>query len=234
MAQFLSYTILDAQIVDDMAGQAPSSDKRGRAITAEIRNIQTKYSLETFRRKKLVSIKTDGTAYELSDLITENDVRGINDIQIVSDDTNFTDLTPVDYDTMIENIKTSRHVDCYSLYYEDGVQYLRVLTYDNDDTARDFNIIYDTTNVAVDSLGNFYADAVSGMSLYVLVPDRFLDLVSLGAQKRLFYQSIGEADSTQVALVRNRYESELKKLGLDSVSKTNQRNDRKIKLHVQW
>ena len=234
MSQYLSYAVVDQQIVDEMAGQAPGSDKRLRAVTAELKNLQTKYSLESFRRKKLVSIKTDGTAYLVSTLITADDVRGIKDIKIVSDDTYFDTIVPVDYEVIIDSIKKGSPVNQFSCYYEDGKMYLRVITEDLSTTARDFNIVYDTTNLAIDSSGNFYPIPQSGGNLLVLVPDRFLDLICLGAQKRLFYQSIGESDPAQVSLVRNRYESELKKLGLDNVSKMLDRNVRRVKIRKPW
>jgi len=235
MSQYLQFSILEQQIEDEMANQAPSVSKICRAIDAELRNLQTKYSIETFRRKKSVSIKTDGTAYAVSTLIIANDVRSINSIKIVSDDTYFDEIVPVDYEVLIDNIKKSNPVNQFCFYYEDGVQYLRVLTSDTNDTARAFNVVYDTTKLAIDSSGNYYDVTYSGgATLYVLVPDRFCDLVSLGAQKRLFYQAIGESDPTQVALVRNRYDSELTKLGLDNVAKMIDRNTRVIKLHKPW
>jgi len=235
MSQYLQFSVLEQQIEDEMANQAPSVSKICRAIDAELRNLQTKYSIETFRRKKSVSIKTDGTAYAVSILITANDVRAIKSIKIVSDDTYFDEIVPVDYEVIMDNIKKSNPVNQFCFYYEDGVQYLRVITYDLDTTVRDFNVVYDTTKIAIDSSGNYYDTTVSGLApFYVLVPDRFCDLISLGAQKRLFYQSIGESDPTQVALVRNRYESELNKLGLDNIGKMIDRNTRVIKLHKPW
>lgn len=235
MSQYLQFSVLEQQIEDEMANQAPAVIKICRAIDAELRNLQTKYSIETFRRKKSVSIKTDGTAYAISTLITANDVRAIKSIKIVTDDTYFDDIIPVDYEVIMDNIKRENPVNQFCFYYEDGVQYLRVITNDHEDTARDFNVIYDTNKIAIDGSGNYYDATFSGLStLYVLVPDRFCDLVSLGAQKRLFYQSIGESDQAQVALVRNRYTSELTKLGLDNIAKMIDRNSRKIKIRKPW
>lgn len=235
MSQFLQYTVLYQQIVDEMANQAPTVAKVNRAIDAELRNLQTKYSIDSFRRKVAVSIKTDGTAYAVSSIISNNDVRAIKSIKIVSDDTYFDEIVGVDYEVIMDNIKKQNPVNQFSCYYKDGVMYLRVITNDLDDTARSFNIVYDTTNIAIDGSGNYYNAVFSGSSdLYVLLPDRFCDLVSLGAQKRLFYQSIGESDQSQVSLVRNRYESELNKLGLDNISKMTDRNNRKVKIRKPW
>jgi hypothetical protein len=234
MSQYLLYTTIYNQIADEMGNQAPNSGKILRAVNAELRNLQTKYSLETFRRKVTASIKTDGTAYLISTIIPANDVRGIVSIKINDDDTIFDDLVPVDKDVLINSIKSDRRVNQYSFYYEDGKQYLRVITDDVDTTARNFDIVYDTTKLAVDVSGNFYDEVESGGNLYAMVPDRCLDLISLGAQKRLFYQSIGDTDSAQVSLVRNRYDSELSKLGLDSIAKMPDRNIRKVKIRKPW
>lgn len=233
MQNYILYSDVDQAIVDEMAGQAPGSEYRLRAIIAEIRNLQTKYNIESYRRKKSVSIKSDGTAYLLSSLITNDDVRSVESVMPTFDSALLTELVPVDNDEIVEYLKNNKFVNVYSVYYEDGKRYIKVLTADDNSDARDFDIYYNTTNLAIDSSGNFYSVPASGGNLYLLLPDKFMDLVSLGAQKRLFYKAIGESDQAQVALVRNRYESELSKLGLDSISKMITRNTRKFKLRSQ-
>ncbi|NTU69320.1 hypothetical protein HGB13_00610 [bacterium] len=233
MSQYLPYILISNQVKDEMANQAPAEVKIARAINAEVRNINTKYDVDSAMRSVAVSLVTDGSVeYKLNDLSTTDDIRKVKSLRLVTD--NLAYLSRVDFEDFMHDVDFSAHKNQYTTYYKNGFEYIRVMTLNYSSTVEGLTMNYLTSNLAIDASGNFYPEIVSGGSLSVLLPESYLDLVSLGAQKRLFYQSIGESDATQVALVRNRYDSELKKLGLSDTAKEIERKSNKIKLRKQW
>ena len=235
MSQYLLYSTLSTQIQDEMAGQAPDSSRVLRAVNAEVRNLNTKYDIDTFVRSIDIDVVTDGSVeYKIDTLVTTLDVRKIKSIRYKTNDKIYGELVPVDFDDFMNDVDTSKRKNQFTVYYKDGFAYLRVMTQNFDDAVEEMTMRYFTSALAIDLTGNFYFEVNSGANMYVLLPDTYLDLVCLGAQKRLFYQSIGDSDQAQTSLVRNRYESELKKLGLASVAKTQEKVVNKIKLRKQW
>lgn len=235
MSQYLLYSTLANQIKDEMANQAPGELKILRAVNAEVRNLSTKYDIDSFMRSKSISVVTDGSVeYKIDTLVPTLDVRKIKTIRYTTNDKIYGELVPVEFDDFMDDLDTGKRRNQFTVYYKDGFAYLRVMTQNFSSTAESMSLRYLTSNIAIDSVGNFYPEIQSGGNLYVLLQDTYLDLVCLGSQKRLFYQSIGESDQSQVSLVRNRYESELKKLGLSSVAQTAERSVNKIKLRKQW
>ena len=234
MSQYLLHSTIDTQIMDEMANQAPSSDKRVRAVNAELRNLNTKYDIDAGIRSVAISVVTDGSVeYDISTLAIDDDIRKVKSIRYTTDNT-YSYLEHVEFEDFMSNMDYSNYKNQFTTYYKDGKMYLRVSTNNSSDAVESLTMRYLTSKLAIDSSGNYYDLVSSGASLYVLLPDTYLDLVVLGACKRLFYQSIGESDQTQVALVRNRYDSELKKLGLSDVAQMIERKVNKIKMHPQY
>lgn len=232
MAQLLTYADVDQQIQDEMSGQAPSSTNIIRAVDAEVRNLLTKYNIEAFLRTLSISVTTDGkTAYKISTLVADNDVDTIHGI-FESDDNRV--YTSVSLEKILNDSAIGLAADQYCLYYEEGEMYLRVMSTDLSATAVTLTLKYYTTARALDDSGEFITKIVGGTDEKILLPEKYLDLVMLGAMKRLFYQALGDSDTAQVNIIRNRYESELSKLGLSSNAKTVSRDSRRVKLHVQW
>lgn len=235
MSQYLLYSTLANQIKDEMAGQAPNEVKILRAVSAEIRNLSTKYDIDSFIRSVTINVVTDGSVeYKVDTLVPSLDVRKIKTIRYIDSDKVYSELVSVEFDDFMNDLDCSKRKNQFTIYYKDGFSYLRVMTQNYSNISEVMSLRYLTSNIAIDTNGNFYPDIQSGGNLYVLLPDTYLDLVCLGAQKRLFYQSIGDSDQTQVSVVRNRYDSELKKLGLSSLAKTIERTVNKIKLRKQW
>lgn len=235
MSQYLLLSTLINQIKDEMAGQAPSESKIVRAISAEERNLGTKYDIDSFIRTKSISVVTDGSIeYKLDTLIPTLDCRKVKTIKYPSSSNISVELQNVEFDDFMNDLDSGCRKNQFTTYYKDGFVYLRVSTYNFSDTVETMNLRYLTSNLAIDSLGNFYSEIQTGGNLYLLLQDTYLDLMCLGAQKRLFYPAIGDSDQTQVSLVRNRYESELKKLGLSSDAKNIERKNNKIKIRKQW
>ena len=234
MSQYLLYSTLDTQIQDEMAGQAPDSSRILRAVNAEVRNLNTKYDIDSFTRSVNISVVTDGSVeYKITDIMSADDVRKVKSIRYVTDNRT-PELVPVDFEDFMSNVDSSVRRNQFTTYFKDGFMYIRVMTENYSDTAESMTMRYYTSALAIDNVGNFYFEVNSGANMYVLLPDTYLDLICLGAQKRLFYQAIGESDQAQVAMVRNRYESELKKLGLADVASMIERKTNKIKLRKQW
>ena len=232
MSDLLKYSDVLASIQDEMGSQAPAESKIARTIHAEVINIKTKYNSESYLRTTTINVETDGkTEYLLSDIIADNDVE---EIKVIYDgDGNI--FTSTDIDKMIQDSLAGRPINQYCFFFDEGVRKLVIMSTDLSDTEVELNIKYYTNNVALDTGGDFL-DTISSTNDtdVILLPAKYLDLVSLGAQKRLFYQAIGETDTAQVGLVRNRYTAELSKLGLSDSAKEISRRNNRIKLRVQW
>lgn len=232
MSDLLKYSDVIASIQDEMGSQAPAESKIARNIDSEVLNIKTKYNTESYLRTTTIDVKTDGkTEYELSDIITDNDVEEIKAIY----DADGNIFTSTDIDQIIQDSAAERPMNQYCFFFDEGVRKLVVMSTDLSDTEIELNIKYYTNNVALDTSGDFLANISSTNDTdVILLPAKYRDLVSLGTQKRLFYQAIGETDTAQVGLVRNRYTAELAKLGLSDSAKEISRRNNRIKLRVQW
>jgi len=232
MSDLLKYSDVIVSIQDEMGSQAPAESKIARNIDSEVLNIKTKYNTESYLRTTTIDVKTDGkTEYELSDIITDNDVEEIKAIY----DADGNIFTSTDIDQIIQDSAAGRPMNQYCFFFDEGVRKLVVMSTDLSDTEIELNIKYYTNNVALDTSGDFLANISSTNDTdVILLPAKYRDLVSLGTQKRLFYQAIGETDTAQVGLVRNRYTAELAKLGLSDSAKEISRRNNRIKLRVQW
>jgi hypothetical protein len=232
MSDLLKYSDVIVSIQDEMGSQAPAESKIARNIDSEVLNIKTKYNTESYLRTTTIDVKTDGkTEYELSDIITDNDVEEIKAIY----DADGNIFTSTDIDQIIQDSAAGRPINQYCFFFDEGVRKLVIMSTDLSDTEIELNIKYYTNNVALDTSGDFLANISSTNDTdVILLPAKYRDLVSLGTQKRLFYQAIGETDTAQVGLVRNRYTAELAKLGLSDSAKEISRRNNRIKLRVQW
>ena len=232
MSDLLKYSDVLVSIQDEMGSQAPAESKIARNINSEVLNIKTKYNTESYLRTTTIDVKTDGkTEYKLSDIITDNDVEEIKAIY----DADGNIFTSTDIDQIIQDSAAKRPMNQYCFFFDEGVRKLVVMSTDLSDTEIELNIKYYTNNVALDTSGDFLANISSTNDTdVILLPAKYRDLVSLGTQKRLFYQAIGETDTAQVGLVRNRYTAELAKLGLSDSAKEISRRNNRIKLRVQW
>jgi len=232
MSDLLKYSDVIVSIQDEIGSQAPAESKIARNIDSEVLNIKTKYNTESYLRTTTIDVKTDGkTEYELSDIITDNDVEEIKAIY----DADGNIFTSTDIDQIIQDSAAGRPMNQYCFFFDEGVRKLVVMSTDLSDTEIELNIKYYTNNVALDTSGDFLANISSTNDTdVILLPAKYRDLVSLGTQKRLFYQAIGETDTAQVGLVRNRYTAELAKLGLSDSAKEISRRNNRIKLRVQW
>lgn len=228
----LKYSDVLASVQDEMGSQAPTESKLARAIDAEVLNIKTKYNTESYLRTTTITVETDGkTEYSLSDIVTDDDVEEIKALY----DEDGVIFESVDLDKMIQDAAYGRTTNQYCLFYDEGVRKLRVMSSDLSDSEIELNLKYYTKNVAMDTSGAFLANVsdVNDTDV-ILLPSKYRDLVSLGVQKRVFYSAIGETDTAQVGLVRNRYTAELAKLGLSDVAKEITRRNNRIKLRRQW
>jgi len=215
MAQFLQYSDVSNQIQDEMAGQAPSETKIARAVDAEFRNLKTKYNIEATLRS--IDIVVDTSPVLISSIVHDNDVDSV--YGLYQDDIRFTQVSLND---------VYKNDNQYCVYYEDGKMYLAV------NPAGSFVMKYYTTSRALDDEGNYLPAIIPDDSVKILLPEKYLDLICLGAMKRLFYQAVGESDQIQVAIVRNRYDAELLRLGLSNNAKKLNADVNKVKIRVQW
>lgn len=229
MEKFLLQSEVSQQIQDEMAGQAPSESKMNRAITNELNHIKTVYNLYTYRRKATISI-IPGTPTLVSSLVTDDDVERIDYLRYADEDYVTDEFTDASEKYVDNNIITDRPKNEYSLYVEDGKQYLVVNTLNGETVATNFMIKYFTTANALDNIT--FKKAVDDTSLLkILLPVKYQDLLVLGSMKRLLYQAIGDDSQFQLSLITNRYKSALEKLGLDNtVTKAPKQNEKKIKI----
>jgi len=232
MEKYILYTDVDQQIQDEMRNQYPDSDQRVRAMNAELKSLKTKYNLFDTKRTAAISVKTDGTAYLVSGLLTDDDLESVDNIRYTDNDDNAYqyNFTEVDEEKMNDLIANNKAINAYSVYQEDGLEYIRVLTTNQSDTVEAMTMKYLSRAVCLDSSSDFAALLTGVSTEKILLPYKYLDLVALGTQKRLYYPSLGDSGNTQLAIVRNRYTSELKKLGLSSDASMIKRENKKIKI----
>ena len=230
MAQLLSWAEVDTNIQSEMGNQSPSSTRRLEAINNTVRNINTKYDVTVARRSTSISIIPDGTAYLLSGLITDDDIKKIDLIYPTTNSGNRV-YDWVDRSRFFLNINDGINTDEYTTYFDDGAYYIALNSEDGEEVATAYTTEYFSTFLGITSGGTFIESVTNGGSDNILIPSRFKDLLVLGSVKRLLYQSLGDEGNTQLAIVRNRYKAELVSLGLDSVTKPLKKEVRKFKIH---
>lgn len=232
MTLLLQYTDVDQGIQVEMAGQAPDETKRLYAINTELKTIANQYDVITSRRRTTASITPNGTAVDIGSTIT--DVKKILEVRYDDPDLYEPEFIDVSEEENTRRMDAGFRRNEFSQYWEDGKYMLKINTVHNETTAVTFEIIYATTNLAQNSSTLAFLSEVTALSTTViLLPERFRDLVVLGACKRLFYPSLGDGSQPQMAVIRNRYDAELKKLGLDKTGMKPKKAIRKVKLRPQ-
>lgn len=230
MAQLLTWSDVDTNIQAEMGNQSPSETRRLEAINNAVRAINNDYDVTTARRSAAISVIPDGTATLLSGLITDDDVKKIDSIFPASDNAG-RNYQWVEKNKFFRNINDSVNVDEYTTYFDNGVMYIAMNSQEDESVAVSFTMEYFSTFLGSTSANVFIEEITAGGTDNILMPSKFKDLIVYGAVKRLLYQSLGEEGNNQLSIVRNRYKSELTKLGLDSITKPLKREVRKVKIH---
>jgi hypothetical protein len=230
MQNYILYSDVDQEIIDKMANQAPDVNKRLRAINSELKQLQAEYDLFDAVRKVTINVKTDGlTAYDVSTLVTDNDIKSIKDFDLGDSNTFSGPFTYLDHPEFIRRASRGGVDNYYTLYVENGIQYLKLVTVDISDTAMDVDMTYHTTMKALDNDDDFIPLVVNDVGVKILLPARFQELISLGAVRRLFYPSIGEDADIALRRIERDYSTAKQTLGLTS-AKFPVRPTRKINL----
>jgi len=234
MQNYILYSDVDQAIIDRMANQAPDVNKRLRAINTECDALQAEYDLFDAVREVSISVITDGqTAYDVSTLVTDNDIKTIKDFDLGSDENAFsTRFTYLDLPEFIRRADRGATENYYTLYTQDGVQYLRVITVDPSDTAVTLLMTYHTTYKALDDTNTFIPSVINYAGVQILLPLRFKELVALGAVIKLFYPAIGEDSLAYLNVLKAEYNDLKSILGL-TVAKMPTRVSRKFHLRRQ-
>ena len=234
MQNYILYSDVDQAIIDRMSNQAPDVNKRLRAINSELDSLQSQYDLFDTVREVSISVKTDGqTAYDISTLVTDNDVKTIKDFNFGSGENALSSrFVYLDLPEFIRRADRSAMENYYTLYTQNGVQYLRVLTVDPSDTAVTLLMTYHTTYKALDGDNDFIPAVVNSVGVKILLPARFKELVALGSVIRLFYPAIGEDAIAYLNILKSEYSDIKELLGL-TVAKAPTKATRKFHLRPQ-
>lgn len=235
MQNYILFSDVDQAIIDRSGNQAPNVDKRVRAINTELDALQAEYDLFDTVRSVSISVITDGTtAYDVSTLVTDNDVKTIQDFNLGTDENIGSPIfTYLDYPVFMRKIEGGISGNYYTLYTQDGVQYLRVLTFDPSDTAVTLDMTYHSTWKALDADDDFIEKVVNAAGVKILLPSRFKELVALGALIKLFYPAIGEDALRYLGKLEGEYDRLKTTLGL-TVAKKPTRIERKFNLRRQY
>lgn len=234
--KFLTYSEVDTTIQNEMANQAPSESKRLDAIDTVVRDLNTKYDIETTRRSVSISVIPNGkTSYTFDSLVDDDDVKRVADIRFASgDDVGKSEFRYIDDDLFTRHAIDSVRVNEWTTYYEDGDQYLKVNTVDGETTSQTMTMkYYSFFNYLDDST---FKETLKAESTYkILLPKRFKSLVVAGVKRILWSQSLGGRDGdANTAISNNKYKSELKRLGLDDTGVKAMQKQKKVKLHSSW
>lgn len=234
MQNYILYSDVDQAIIDRSGNQAPSSEKRVRAINTELDALQSEYDLFDSVREVSISIITDGTTrYDVSTLVTDNDVKTIKDFNLGTDENSGSPLfTYLDLPEFTRKIESGGAGNYYTLNTIDGVQYLSVMTFDESTTAVTLTMTYYTTYKALDETNTFIKSVANAAGVKILLPFRFKELVALGALIKLFYPSIGEDSLKYLSELKSEYEKLKTSLGL-TVAKMPKRVERSFHLRNQ-
>ena len=235
MQNFILYSDVDQAIIDRSGNQAPSVTKRLRAINTELDALQVEYDLFDAVREVSISVVTDGsTHYDVSTLVTDNDVKSIKDFNLgTGENINSDRFTYLDLPAFTRKVDEGSYGNYYTLYVKDGIQYLGVITFDPSDTAVTLKMLYTTTYKALDGDDDFIPAVTADSGVKILLSSSYKELVALGALIRLFYPAIGEDAMAYLNMLKGEYNTWKEKLGLN-VAKTPQRVERKVHLRRQW
>lgn len=235
MQNYISFSDVDQAIIDRSANQVPDINKRIRAVNTELDALQAEYDLFDAVREIEISVKTDGkTAYDISTLVTDNDVKTIKDFNLGEDENYGSPLfTYLDYPAFMRRVETKSIGNYFSLYTLDGISYLRVITIDPQDTVQTLKMLYHTTYKALDDDDDFIPKVLNAAGVKILLPERFKELVALGALIKLFYPAIGEDSLPYLGELKKEYNDWKTKLGL-TVAKAPRKIERKFHLRRQY
>ena len=236
MGKLLTYSEIDTTIQNRMSGQAPSSTKRLEAINDSLQELQGKYDIEQTKRSADISvIATGSTSYQISDLVTDDDVKRIDELRYEEDDAAgepyFKYIT---YEEFMQHVADDVANNEYTLYFEDGVQYLRVNSTGRDTTAITLTMVYYSYFVSMTTASVFQVKVTTTSTDQLLIPVRYKELIIARCLEDLWPMSIGSAGEVDSAKAHNKYKSELKKLGLDDTGRKPKTKQRSIRIYPQY
>jgi len=236
MGKLLTYSEVDTTIQNRMSGQSPSQTKRLEAINDCLQELQGKYDIVQTKRSASISVVAKGeTAYALSNLVTDDDVKRIDELRFsVSDAAGESYFQYITYEEFMQHVADSVALNEYTLYFEDGVQYLRVNSKGRSSTAVTLSMVYFSYFTSMKSDGTFQEKLTATATNQLLVPVRFKELVVSRSLKDLWIEALGSAGDVESAKANNKYKSELKKLGLDDTGRKPKTKQRTIKLYPQY
>ncbi len=235
MQNYILFSDIDQAIIDRSANQVPDISKRIRAVNTELDALAAEFDIFDGVREKSLSIITDGsTAYDLSTLVPDNDVKSIKHFEYGNEDNiGRSHFDQVDYQDFIRKYNGTSRGNYYTIYVKDGVQYLNVLTDSPSEDAETLYMTYYTTFKALDDDNDFIPSVVNAVGVKILLHARFKELVAIGALKKLFYPAIGEDSLKYLNELKSEYNELKNSLGLTSAKATRKPQNR-IRLHVQW
>lgn len=231
MAQLLTWSEVDSNAQSGMSNRCPNETVRLEAINNEVRNLNTAFDIETSLRTKSISIIPDGTAYLISSLVTDDDVKKVSEIYLTADDEG-NEYSWQEADEFRRRVRMGYQENSYTTYWEDGKMYLAVNSWGGEAIATAYTMKYFSTFLALNGSNALISEVLADATCKILLPSRFKDLVVAGTKMRLLWPSIGEDGNNQYAIESNKYKSELKKLGLDTVAKAIKKTIRKVKLRT--
>lgn len=232
MGQLLTWAEVDTAIQNEMRGESPSETKRLDAMQRVLLEINTEYDIEQTKRTQSISVKTDGeTAYDLSALVSDDDVKKIHSLRYpdLSDSDNGFEYRQVDHDTFIRHIADGLQVQEFTVYYENGIQYFKVNDYNHSTTEATLTLVYFSTYIALNGSA-FTEDIAANVAYKFLMPRRFINLVTYGACSILYPMALGKEGDVEAAKYLNKHKSQIKKMGLDNTARKTKKPAKKVKV----
>jgi len=232
MYDFLSYSSVDREIQNRMSSQAPSESKRIEAVLSVLDELSTQYDLETTVRKETISAIANGSnAYDLYDLLDNDDLKRIKSIRFPSDDDDQEPLfMRIDQEEFYHHVAEGRHINEYTTFYEDGELMININTGNNSSTAISLECLYYSIYNVIAEDGTFQADITSVDTDKILVPLRFKPLIVAGALVKLWPMALGDDGEAKASRNFNFYKDQLIKLGLDKTGSDIKREQKKIRI----
>ena len=237
MYKLLKYTDLDSAIQTRMSNQAPSSDIRLEYINDFMLELITTYDIEVAKRSIDVEITPDGVAVDIDTLIPNLDVKSIVDIRQINPELNSPEYTSLDESDFAREYNTGVRANRWSFFTENGKRYIKMNSYDHDDTeAIDYKITYYTTHLAIDEneSGNngFIPEVINSLTCYLLIPQEYKELAISGITRYLYNISLGITDGEKYsAIAENKYKSQLSKFGLNKEGKKKRVQEGNVKIY---
>lgn len=232
MSQLLTWAEVDTAIQYEMRGSAPDEQRRLDAIMRVLYDINSEFDIEQTKRTTSISVVTDGeTAYDLSSLVTDNDVKKIKMLRYsdLSDSDNAHEYRQVDHDTFVRHVADSVAVPEFTVYYEDGTQYLKVNDYNHSSTAATLTLVYYSTFVCLN--GTTFTEELAAEQTYtILLPRRFKNAIVAGACEVLFPMAGGMEAVAEGSKYGSKYRGIMKNMHADMTATKTQKPVRKLKI----